>query len=190
MTWYKNFIILPIILFLVLFHLPNAQEEQAYQYKRKVFLVELQVAVFDKDGKFVEGFKPEDFTILDKEQEQKISHFDYVVHDKQNVDLISQGTPAQRRHFLLLYDLTFASKKGILNARKAGFAFIDMLLPTDLVAVVTFSVFQGIKPLINFTNDKRQLKDAINSLGLIQSKHLIYDSIGYNVSLYSLPHYP
>jgi VWFA-related protein len=181
MMYHKSSIIL-IILLIIASLSSYAQEEQTYQYKRKVFLVELQVAVFDKEGKSVEGLKPEDFIILDEGKEQEISHFDFVVHNKQNVDLISQGTPAQRRHFLLLFDLTFASKKGILNARESALEFIDMVMPTDLIAIATFSVFrnQGLQVLVNFTNDKRQLKEVISTLGLIQAKHLIYDTLGYN----------
>jgi VWFA-related protein len=182
MTCRKLFIISFAIISLLSSLLLHAQKGQTYQYQRKVFLVELQVAVFDKDGKFVEVLKPEDFIILDERKQQEISHFDFVVHDKANIDLMSQGAPAQRRHFLLLFDLTFASKRGILNAREAAFEFIDMVMPTDLIAVATFSALrnQSLQVLVNFTNDKRQLKEVISTLGLIQAKHLIYDSIGYN----------
>jgi VWFA-related protein len=176
MTWYKNFIIFPIILFLVLFHLPNAQEEQPYQYKRKVFLVELQVSVFNKDGKFFEGLKPEDFIILDEGNKQQISHFDYVIHNEANVDLISRDSAAYKRQFLLLFDLSFSSRKGLKNSQSAGLEFVDMMLPTDWAAVITFSSFQGLKVLADFTNNKEKLKEAINALGLKKANQLT-DSI-------------
>jgi VWFA-related protein len=156
-----------------------AQEEQFYQYKRNIFLVELQVSVFDKDGKFVEGLRPEDFTILDEGKEQKISHFDYVAYDKQNIDLISQNIPSHKRQFLLLFDLSFTTKKGLKNAKRAGLDFTDIILPTDQVAVITFSSFQGLKLLADFTNDKSKLIEAFGSLGLKKSAQLT-DAILYD----------
>ncbi len=160
-----------------------AQREQVYEYKRKVFLMELQVAVFDKDGKFVEGLKPENFIIFDEGKQQQISHFDYVVHNKQNVDLISQGNPGLKRNFLLLFDLGFSSQKALLKSRKAGLTFIDMILPTDHVAVATWSYKQGLKLVTNFTNDKSQLKQAICTLGIIKASHLVYDNLYYSFGL-------
>jgi VWFA-related protein len=156
-----------------------AQEDQFYQYKRNIFLVELQVSVFDKDGKFVEGLRPEDFTILDEGKEQKISHFDYVSYDKQNIDLISQNIPSHKRQFLLLFDLSFTAKKGLKNAKRAGLDFTDIILPTDQVAVITFSSFQGLKLLADFTNDKSKLIEAFGSLGLKKSAQLT-DAILYD----------
>jgi VWFA-related protein len=158
-----------------------AQKEQIYKFKAEVNLINLQVTVVDKDGNFVEGLKAEDFIILDKGKQQKISHFDYVVHDEFHVDLIKRGSPAYRRHFFLLFDLTFATAKGIVNARKAALDFIEnQILPTDFIAVGTFSAYQGFKALVNFTNDKNQLKKVIASLGLVKAGHLISDPNGYN----------
>jgi VWFA-related protein len=175
MMCHKSSVILIILLMIISLSL-YAQEEQTYQYKRKVFLVEMQVAVFDKDGKFIEGLKPEDFTILDEGKKQEISHFDYVVHDRENIDLISQSSPAYRRQFILLFDLSFASKRGLVNSRKAGSSFIDMLLPTDREAIVILSAFHDPKILVDFTNNKVELKKAVNSLGLKKSAQLT-DSI-------------
>jgi VWFA-related protein len=173
--YFKKKIFLPILLLALSFSL-YAQKNETYQYKRKVFLVELQVAVFDKDGKFVEGLKPEDFTILDEGKQQEISHFDYVLQDKANVDLISRSLPAYRRQFILLFDLSFVSKRGLVNSRKAGSSFIDMLLPTDRAAIVILSAFHEPKVLMDFTSNKVVLKKAVNSLGLKKSAQLT-DSI-------------
>lgn len=180
MTWRKGIIIF-VILFFLFPQLGNAQKQQAYQYKVKVFLVDLQVFITDKEGKFVDGLKPEDFVIIDEGKQQEISHFDYVVHSSNNIDLISRSSPAHRRHFFLLFDLTFATSKGVVNAREAALTFIEkQILPTDLVAVATYSAYQGLKVLVNFTSDKRQLKQVISSLGLLKASHLISDPNGYN----------
>jgi VWFA-related protein len=182
MMCHKSSIIV-IILLIIISLSAYAQEEETYQYQRKIFLVELQVAIFDKEGKFIEGLKPEDFVILDEGKQQEISHFDFVVHDRENIDLISQGAPALKRNFLLLFDLSFSSQKALLKSRKAGLAFIDMILPTDQVAVATWSYRQGLKLVVNFTNDKSQLNQAIRTLGLIRASHLIYDNLYYSFGL-------
>jgi VWFA-related protein len=176
----KKVPIILVIYLLIFYLLGYAQEEQAYQYKRKVFLVEMQVAVFDKEGKFVEGLKPEDFIILDEGKQQEISHFDYIVNEAQKINLASQDSAVNRRHFFLLFDLSFASNKGLKNARKAGLSFIDKILPADLVAITTYSIYEGLKVLVNFSNDKKQLKDAISSLGLAKAGHIINKSYNHN----------
>jgi VWFA-related protein len=183
-----NFSIMIFCVILGINYFPDAsfaQEDQSYQYKRKVFLVELQVGVFGKDGKFVEGLKPEDFIILDEGKQQEISHFDYVIHDEANIDLISRDSAAYKRQFLLLFDLSFSSKKGLKNSQIAGLEFVDMMLPTDWAAVITFSSFQGLKVLADFTNNKEKLKEAINVLGLKKATQLtdsILDDFGDLIS--------
>jgi VWFA-related protein len=170
-----------IVLILFISSAAYAQQERAYQFKAQVNLVNVQVMVVDKDGNFVEGLKQEDFLVLDEGKEQTISQFDYIVHDKPHADLIKRSSPAYRRHFFLLFDLTFATAKGVVNARKAALDFVNnQILSTDLVAVGTFSAYQGFKPLVNFTNDKIQLRQVISTLGLVKAGHLISDPNGYN----------
>jgi VWFA-related protein len=170
-----------IVLILLICSAAYSQKERIYQFKAQVNLVNLQVMVVDKDGNFVEGLKPEDFLVLDEGKEQRISQFDYIVHDKANADLITRSSPAYRRHFFLLFDLTFATAKGVVNAQEAALDFVNnQILSTDLVAVGTFSAYQGFKPLVNFTNDKIQLRRVISALGLIKAGHLISDPNGYD----------
>ena len=74
---------------------------------------------------------------------------------------------AARRHFLLLFDLSFASPTSIHKARLAARDFLlSSLHPADLAAVALYSLETGPQLILAFTPDRAQLARAIDSLGL------------------------
>ncbi|MFY9822712.1 MAG: VWA domain-containing protein, partial [Thermoanaerobaculia bacterium] len=73
---------------------------------------------------------------------------------------------AARRHFLLLFDLAFSEPKAIVHARAAAARLITQLQPADLAAVATYSATRGPQLVLGFTSDRRQLDNALGSLGL------------------------
>ena len=74
---------------------------------------------------------------------------------------------AARRHFLLLFDLSFSQPENVVAARQAARQLvIERLHPSDLVAVATYSQLGGYRMLLGFTPDRNQADLAISTLGV------------------------
>ena len=74
--------------------------------------------------------------------------------------------PAVRRHFLLLFDLTFSTPTSVARARVAAQDFVlNGMHPTDLGAVAVHTAESGSQLLVTFTPDRTQLARAIATLG-------------------------
>src|ERR1700728_4799102 len=69
-----------------------SQQESRYVLHVESDLVLVNVTVRDKNGKFVPGFKPENFTILEDNKPQKIVSFDV-----ENVDAVPASNVAQAK---------------------------------------------------------------------------------------------
>ncbi len=120
-----------------------------------VLAIEVPINVVGRDGKPVRGLTAADFEVFDEGDRQAVTNFEVVDLDV----LTPQGKPTAaavapvrdlsqepldstaRRHFLLLFDLTFSSPTAVLRARLAAREFLlNALHPTDLAAVATFSL--------------------------------------------------
>ncbi|UCC39771.1 MAG: VWA domain-containing protein [Candidatus Aminicenantes bacterium] len=155
-------------------------QEKPLEHKVEVVLIEIPVYVVDKDGNSILDLKPEDFILYEDGKRRNISHFALVKNDSPEIASLARRYPAARRQFFLLFDLSFSSPKGILRAREAGLKFIrENILPHDLAAVATSSVFQGIQILTNFINDKSQLESSIESLGLVPTTQISKGPVGF-----------
>jgi VWFA-related protein len=96
--------------------------------------------------------------------------------------------PAGRRHFLLLFDLSFSKPVQIVHAREAAARFLENgMAPDDLAAVATSSVDLGVRLLVTFTSDRRQLIAAIRSVGLPRAQEPAIDPLVFAFSLPSDP---
>jgi VWFA-related protein len=143
--------------------------ETSVREEARVTVVEVPVNVIDRDGQPVEGLSAEDFEVYDDGKKQAVSGFD-VVDERHAIPTPAPGEPpihpAARRHFLIVFDLSFSSPKGIVNARRAARDFVvTRMKDLDLAAVATFSVETGMKLLVTFTGDRTQLASAIDTLG-------------------------
>ncbi len=139
-----------------------------------VSAVEVPVNVIGRDGRPVAGLTAADFELWDNGKKQTITGFEIVDlnlpaapsasgADKSGV--VSQ--PAARRHWLIVFDLSYTSLTGLLRAREGAEAFVHRAMKaSDLAAVATLSVDTGWKLLANFSADKKQLTAAIRTLGL------------------------
>jgi VWFA-related protein len=143
--------------------------ETTVREEARVSVVEVPVNVTDKKGHPVENLTADDFEVYDDGKKQTITGFD-VVDERRGVPQPAAGeppvNPAARRNFLLLFDLTFGSPHGIVNARRAARDFVvTRMKDTDLAAVATVSVESGMKLVVTFTSDRTQLASAIDTLG-------------------------
>jgi VWFA-related protein len=145
----------------------------SFQDTTQVVSIEVPVEVIGRDGLPVRGLKADDFTVFDDGARQPLKSFRVVDLDR----LEPRGKPiaaealeldaGARRHFLLLFDLSFARPAAVLRARQAALDLVlHSLRPTDLAAVATYSLQNGARLVVTFTSDRAQLARGIQSLGL------------------------
>jgi VWFA-related protein len=139
-----------------------------------VVAVEVPVNVVGRDGQPVRGLSAADFEIFDDGDRQEVTDFEVIDLSSTEAETrrmeserIEELGAAARRHFLLLFDLSFSSPTSILKARLAARDFLlRSLHPADLAAVATYSLEHGPKLVLTFTPDRAQLARAIDTLGL------------------------
>jgi VWFA-related protein len=137
-----------------------------------VLLVEVPVQVVVK-GEPVIGLSASNFELWDEKKKQRIITVDVV--DLRQIDtggsqIEDQAQPipgAARRHFLLLFDLSFSSPVAVTRAREGALRLVrESLHPTDLVGVATWAESAGAKMVLNFTSDRNEVRKAIDTLGI------------------------
>ncbi|HEX4287204.1 MAG TPA: VWA domain-containing protein [Terracidiphilus sp.] len=119
-------------------------------YSIRVDVPEVNVDVgvlLEKTGQFVPNLKPTNFKVYENGVEQKIVGFKRV------------EAPITA---LLLLEFASTNYYFVYDMRNAAWSFAQQLRPQDYVAMMTFDLRTQI--LTDFTQDKRQLYNAINSL--------------------------
>lgn len=119
-------------------------------YSLRVDVPEVTVDVgvlLEKTHQFVPNLKPSNFRIYEDGTEQKIAGFKRV------------EAPITA---LLLCEFASTNYNFIYDMRNAAWAFAQQLRPQDYVAMMTFDLRTQI--VTDFTQDKRQLYEAINTL--------------------------
>lgn len=145
--------------------------DQSFAESTEVTAVEVPVQVV-RDGEPLRGLAAKDFEVYDGRKKVAITGFE--VLDLASPDSTAGGASAAvpsalRRHFLLLFDLSFSEPKSIVKARQAARELVlKSLHPTDLVAVATYSLANGPQLVLGFTPDRRQVESALETLGLPQ----------------------
>ena len=149
----------------------------------EVVLVEVPVRVVDRDGKPIRNLKASDFELFDDGKKQTIVGFDAI-------DLAQKGKeitggreafhPAARRHFLILFDLTFARPSAVIAAQRAAKQFVlNGMSDRDFAAVATFSAENGVRLLVTFSPDRVQLARAIDTLGITVTEDMSKDPLAF-----------
>jgi VWFA-related protein len=148
-----------------------------------VSLVLLPVFVIDKDGKAVRGLTAADFEVQQDGRRAEVVSFRYVdTTDTEEQDDLKLASAARRR-FLLLFDKSFTDLPGLERSRRAAGDFVRRRLsPSDLAAVATFDVMNGVRIVANFTDDRALLSHAIATLG-VPSLAKISDPLGLAVDI-------
>jgi VWFA-related protein len=168
--------------------LAAAPAPQRFEETTQVVAVEVPVNAVDRGGRPVRGLTAADFEVFDEGSRQTITHFEVVdlaaLRPEQSplgtsaMDKGALGTvgdidmidAAVRRHFMLLFDLSFSNPTAVIKARLAARDFVlHSLRPSDLVAVATYSLETGPRLVLTFTPDRGQLAHAIDTLGLDKS---------------------
>jgi VWFA-related protein len=159
---------------------PNPADK--FSEETTTLMVEVPVEV-TSDGEPLRGLKAENFEIFDNGRAQQVLGVDVI-------DLKEIATPEQakslpvaaRRHFLLLFDFTFANPAALERAVTAATELVESdLHPTDLVGLATFSVRDGVKYLLNFTQDRSQVRLALGQLRASESAVMRSDPLRISV---------
>jgi VWFA-related protein len=160
-----------------------SQQQSDYLIHVQSDLVLVNVTVRDKSGKFVQGLKPENFTVLEDNKPQKVVSFDV-----ENVDAVSpldvtqakpsttlptspppaaasvaQSTATQfkdRRLIVLFFDLSAMEPDEIDHAVMSAEHYVDgQMAPADLVSIV--SLGSSLQVSQDFTTDRALLKKQL-----------------------------
>jgi VWFA-related protein len=119
-------------------------------YSLKIDVPEVTVDVgvlLEKTHTFVPGLKPTNFRVYEDGVAQKVSGFKRV------------EAPITA---LMICEFAANNYRYIYDMRNAAFSFAQQLRPQDYVALMTFDMRNQIQ--LDFTQDKRQLMQAIDSL--------------------------
>jgi len=160
------------------------RQSKGYQFGVEVMLVPVPVFVTDSEGRPVQGLTAADFTLTEEGKVRPIVYFEPVSYERLAATAPREETrplpPGLRRHFLLFFDLTFSSPRGLLRAREAAIHFLRSdVLATDLVGAATFSNLGGLKILSNFTSDHERVLEVVDTLGLVKTTDIIQDPVGF-----------
>jgi VWFA-related protein len=160
--------------------LPAAAQQQRFGETTEVVAIEVPVQVV-RDGEPVRGLTAADFEVRAGRRKLALTGFNVVDLAAVPAAAVPGAAPAPgatlppplpiaaRRHFLLLFDLSYAEPSSIVKARLAARQVVETALhPSDLVAVGTFRASEGPRMVLGFTSDRRQAVTAINTLGLPQ----------------------
>ena len=142
-------------------------ESGALAETTEVVAVEVPVQVV-RGGEPVRGLTAADFEVYEGRRRQPVTGFEMLDLQARQGPAVAGLPPALRRHFLFLFDLSFSEPKSIVRARQMVRDLLPSLHPTDLVAVATYSSANGPRLALGFTSDRRQVLQAIDTLGLPQ----------------------
>jgi VWFA-related protein len=148
---------------------PAAAQRRGFGDVTNVVVVEVPVYV-TRDGEPVRGLTAENFEITDGRKVQPITGFEVIDLTQPLAPQQATSLPvAGRRHFLLLFDLSFSDPEATVRARDAAKKVVaERLHPSDLAAVAVFSTSKGPNIVLGFTSDRRQIELAIDTLGVPQ----------------------
>lgn len=143
--------------------------------KFETSLVQTDVMVFDKNGRFVDGLKPEQFQLKINNTQREISFFERIksgtlTTQREEVKSSAEPNPvkptkldAQRRAVIFFVDDLHLAPDSLARTRQSLLEFIDRGVgEKDLVAITSPSGQIGF--LQQFTADKEALRSAVARL--------------------------
>ena len=137
-------------------------------FRTSTSLVEVDVIVKDRDGRFVSGLTAEDFEVLEEGVPQPIQHFYLVTGTPTGAGevaptVVLPRSPDQtgRRVFLIVFDHEHLSAPLVSRLKHEAMTFVnEQFRPTDLAGVyVNGSLWRN-----RLTNDRQEILDGIRAL--------------------------
>ena len=163
------------------------QEDEVVRVKSN--LVNIDVIVKDKKGKYVSDLKAEDFVVTENGQPQKIEFFDAPLSRIETRTVVAAGgvepsapTAAPRNYVSLLLDFQTTDVANLKRVREGAIKYVrEQLTDNDAVAVLT--VTHSLRMLQSFTQDKARLIATLENLDAApDSKNFEQRDIAENIS--------
>lgn len=120
----------------------------------------LNITIIGKEGKPIEGLKPENFQVFEDGKEQKV------------LDVVQSDEKGSTIYVALVIDTSGSMNPAMEDTKKAATAFLEYLSPQDQVAIISFSNTYTLQ--CDFTGDREILKSAIKELKPIGGTALFY----------------
>jgi VWFA-related protein len=159
--------------------------------KVKSNLVNIDVIVKDKKGKYISDLKPEDFTITEDGKPQKLEFFDAPVirsDTRKAADTVAPSpagaTPTAtvtRNYVALVLDSQTTDLTNLKPVREGAIKYVREQV-TDADAVAILSVTNGLQMLQPFTQDKAKLIGSIEQLGSSDAKTFEQKDVAENIA--------
>ena len=160
---------------------PQVSANQKGAIRAAVNLVEVDVAVTDRNGNLLKNLRQDQFSLAEDGKDQKISTFDYYDVEKlEKADAaetapitiaIGSVAPSEeirqqvrdRRMVVLFFDLTSLQPNDLTRSTLAAKQFLSkQMTSADLVGVVAFG--NQLRVIADFTNDRDLLDSAVDAL--------------------------
>lgn len=158
----------------------SAQDDRTH-IKVRVDLVQLNVAVTDKDGNYVTGLGPQDFSIAEDKIPQKIATFEAgndtnrstgapPATDASNIPVDSGNTPAANTtlvspftdaNVFILFDTSNYMYRGFVYAQDAIAGFVRSLQDSSKVAFYSYS--RDLSRAATMTSDRGNVLQGVRS---------------------------
>ncbi len=164
----------PLILIslgLVLGEATNIEAQESPDFQVVVNMVQLNVAVTDKNGKYVTGLRPQDFAISEDGISEKTATFAEGNEPARSLrELLGQdapGDPAERdsqvrgANVFVLFDTSNYMYRGFVFAQDAITEFIRSLEQADRIALYSYS--RDLSRVAPLTADRTQVVQAVRS---------------------------
>ncbi len=155
---------------------------QRPQFRATVEVVQLQVAVADSRGDHIPNLSSDDFVLrVDGRLRDLTAVYEVDLRQIRGDEFEEDHyiPPAGWRQFLMFFDFSFSTKRGILRARDAALDFVELRThPKDLIGVATYTSIGGLKLVSPFTADRAQVANAIRGFGVDRAKYLV-DPAGF-----------
>jgi VWFA-related protein len=151
----------------------HAQDDEVVKVKSN--LVNIDVIVKDKKGKYVSDLKPEDFVITENGQPQKIEFFDAPLSKTEThkpndtaapaTTTTTSTSPTAPRHYVsLVLDSQTTGLTNLKQLREGAIKYVrEQVTEADAVAIL--SVTNALQMLQPFTQDKAKLIATLENLG-------------------------
>jgi VWFA-related protein len=167
--------------------LAHAQEDERVIVKSN--LVNIDVIVKDKKGKYISDLKAEDFVVTENGQPQKLEFFDTPLSRAETrktvgADVVEPSAPATvPRHYVsLVLDFQTTDIANLKRVREGTIKYVREKI-TDADAVAVLTVTHGLQLVQTFTQDKARLIAALEKLDAApDSKGFEQRDIAENIS--------
>lgn len=154
----------------------EARQEPAppvFEGQASVLVVELPVRVV-RHGRPVRGLTAESFEVYDAGVRRPLLGFEVIDLARPSPDKDATALPrppTASRHFLLLFDLAYASSSSLSKALRASWELVEEKLNSgDRVAVAFFSALRGFRLLTDFTDDPGRIRLGLYGMSALLAR--------------------